>query len=136
MARGDIFNWELFENFKEAVSVSGLTLKKNDSYYSVEIPNTKRYIYCWTPMNKMQWFASEIESGEYDQALDSIKQNIQDFRLEIDSRDTKEDVASAYYREGGRRTLTVDEILNIIQELQDDRIVASKILIAEFIFSD
>jgi hypothetical protein len=128
-------NFQLFENFKAAAEQKGIEVKPGPSYYSIQFENG-RYIYCWTPLNKMWHLMNYYEGKEWDRALDHLKNNFSDFHLEIDSRGHKEGVAECFLREAWNPDITVDEIANIIEILQDDVRLERRRLLANIEFSE
>ena len=112
-------NWQLFENFKQAASQCGLEVKPGKSYYSITLPNG-RYIWCWTPLNKMWSLAKYYDREQWDMALNHLKDNFSDFHLEIDSRGHQDGVAECFYKECWNPDLSIQDIVKILEILQDD----------------
>lgn len=112
-------NFQLFENFKQAAEQSGLEVVPGQSYYSINFPNG-RYIYCWTPLNKMWHLLNYYEDQNWDRAIKHLKDNFSDFHLEIDSRGHQDGIMECFYEESWNPDLTVQDLTKIFEILQDD----------------
>jgi hypothetical protein len=121
-------NFQLFNNFKEAAQKCNLEVKSGPGHYTIRLENG-RYIYCWTPLNKMFALYNYYEKKEWDRALDYLKDNFDDFHLEFGG-DTIEDmnvVCEAFITEGYDKNITVNKIIECIEILQDDEKLNQKL---------
>lgn len=124
-----MLNFQLFENFKEAARQCNIEVKSNESYYSIRLEN-KRYIFCWTPLNKLRGVIDDIEDKNYDQALNRLKDNFSDFHLEIGGNDVNDMniVCEAFIAEQWNKDLTVNQIISIIETMKDDNKLQQKLM--------
>ena len=128
-------NWQLFENFKQAAEQCGFEVKPGQSYYSVTLPNG-RYIWCWTPLNKVWHLMNYYEGEEWDRALSHLKDNFSDFHLEIDSRGHQDDIMECFRKEAWNPDLTVQDIVKIFEILQDDNRLERRRLLAKIEYEE
>ena len=123
-------NFKLFNNFKQAAEKCNMTVIPGPGYHSIKLANG-RYIFCWTPLNKMFSLYNYYEDKQWDRALDHLKDNFSDFHLEIGG-DTIEDmnvVCEAFCDFNGfNDDITVDEIVNVIDILSDDEKLNQKLM--------
>jgi phytoene dehydrogenase-like protein len=120
-------NFELFENFKEAASKCDLEVKPGSGYHSIKLPNG-RYIFCWTPLNKMFHLYNYYENKEWDRALNHLRDNFDDFHLEVGGDDIEDMnlVGECFWDVNS--DLSVDQIVNIIETLADDEKLNQKLV--------
>ena len=83
-------NFQLFDNFKEAALRCDLEVIPGKGYHTIRLPNG-RYIFCWTPLNKIWELFNYYEKQQWDRALNNLRQNFSDFHLEFGG-DTIEDM--------------------------------------------
>jgi hypothetical protein len=76
------WNYQLFENFKDAAAKLHLTVTPGWSYYKLNVPKGFN-AYCWTPLNKMNQLLNYYPHNP-DRMLDHIRNNQDDFHLEFD----------------------------------------------------
>ncbi len=123
-------NFQLFDNFKEAALRCDLEVIPGKGYHTIRLPNG-RYIFCWTPLNKIWELFNYYDKQQWDRALNNLRQNFHDFHLEFGG-DTIEDmnvVCECFLEESYKnRDLTVDEIVNIINIMNDDKLVEQKLM--------
>lgn len=89
------YNWQLWDNFEQAVQDLGLQLHSQDGgCVYVQVPEVVRrrfYVICWTPLNKLRGVMRDYEPGNilgrWDLRLRDLRQNHADFHLEFDAKD-------------------------------------------------
>jgi hypothetical protein len=128
-------NYELFKNFKEAALQCNVEVIPGPHYYKI-VFESGRYIYCWTPLNKLWSLVDDYyEDKQWDMALDFLKDNFSDFHLEVgNNRDLKDmnfiskfycdfssqQVVPSKFSKLSPNTLTVSKIAELINILQDE----------------
>jgi hypothetical protein len=120
-------NYELFKNFKEAALQCNVEVIAGPHYYKI-VFESGRYIYCWTPLNKLWSLVDNYyEDKQWDMALDFLKDNFSDFHLEVgNNRDLKDmNFISKFYcnfssQHKHTHTLTVSQIAELINILKDE----------------
>lgn len=120
-------NFELFENFKEAARKCDLVVKPGPGYHSVKLSNG-RYIFCWTPINKMFSLYNYYQNKEWDRALDHLRDNFADFHLEVGGDDIDDMILVGECFWDIKSDLSVDQIVNIIETLADDEKLNQKLV--------
>lgn len=128
-------NFQLFNNFKQAAQECGFEVIPGKNYYAVNLPN-KRYIWCWTPLNKMWDLMNYYDNKDWDRALNHLKNNFSDFHLEIDSIGHCEDIMECFIKEISNPNITVKEIKNIFEILQDDQRLERRRLLSTIEYSE
>ena len=114
-------NFQLFDNFKAAAEQCNLDVIPGKGYYTIRLHNG-RYIFCWTPLNKIWGIHKYYEKGEWDRALNDLKDNFADFHLEFGG-DTLEDmnaVCDCFWQQTYNRDITVSELVEIIEIMSDE----------------
>jgi len=119
-------NFQLFKNFREAAKICNIPVTTHPGYYSISIPNTNRYIYCWTPLNKLPTVFDAMERNNTDEALQYLEEWC-NFHLEIDSTGHMENVMEAFL-DANTTNASVEEIIDIIKALQDDKKIEEKLI--------
>jgi phytoene dehydrogenase-like protein len=115
-----LLNFKLFKNFKEAARKCDLEVKPGSGYYTIKLPNG-RYIYCWTPLNKMFSLYNYYEDKEWDRALKYMEDNFDDFHLEFGGDSIKEmNLVCEAFCDVNDKNLSVQEIVDFIETLKDD----------------
>ena len=115
-------NFQLFDNFKEAAKRCNLDVIPGQGYYTIKLPNG-RYIFCWTPLNKMWQLYNYYEKKEWDRAIKYLKDNFADFHLEFGGDDPYDMnlVCEAFmYEQSFHKDMSVDQLVECIDILQDD----------------
>jgi hypothetical protein len=123
-------NFQLFDNFKEAARKCNLEVKPGSGYHTIKLSNG-RYIFCWTPLNKMFSLYNYYENKEWDRALKHLKDNFSDFHLEFGGDDLEDMnlVCEAFmYEQSFHENMTVDQIINCIEILKDDEKLEKKLM--------
>lgn len=123
-------NFQLFYNFCEAARRCDLDVIPGSGYHTIKLPNG-RYIFCWTPLNKMFELYNYYENKEWDRALDHLKNNFSDFHLEFGGDDIEDMnlVFEAFSYEGSfYADMTVDQIVNCIEIMKDDEKLEQKLI--------
>jgi hypothetical protein len=118
-------NFELFKNFKEAAQRCNLEVIPGHNFYRIDIPNSKKYIFCWTPINKLFMVTDQLEMKNYDEALNEFSKL--NFHLEIDSHGHQENVMEAFI-DVDSYNASVDEIVNVIKTLQNDEAIQKRLI--------
>jgi len=114
-------NFQLFDNFCEAAKKCNLEVMPGKGHHTIKLPNG-RYIFCWTPLNKMFQLYNYYENKEWDRALKHLKDNFSDFHLEVggDSIEDMNIVTECFWDVTYVDDITTDQIVNIIEILSDD----------------
>ena len=114
-------NFQLFDNFCEAAKRCNLEVMPGKGHHTIKLSNG-RYIYCWTPLNKMWQLYNYYEKKEWDRALKHLKDNFSDFHLEVggDSIEDMNIVTECFWDVTYVDDITTDQIVNIIEILSDD----------------
>lgn len=123
-------NFQLFDNFKEAAKKCNLEVKPGQGYYTIKLPNG-RYIFCWTPLNKMFQLYNYYENSEWDRAIKYLKDNFADFHLEFgaDSLADMNMVCEAFmYEQSFHKDMTVDQLVQCIEIMNDDKKLEQKLI--------
>jgi len=123
-------NFQLFDNFCEAARKCNLEVIPGSGYHTIKLPNG-RYIFCWTPLNKMFQLYKYYEKKEWDRALDHLKDNFSDFHLEFGGDDIEDMnlVFEAFSYEGSfYENMTVDQIVNCIEIMKNDEKLEQKLI--------
>lgn len=122
-------NYQLFENFKEAAYRCDLDVIPGKGYYTVRLPNG-RYIFCWTPLNKIWGLINYYDKQDWDGALRNLKDNFSDFHLEFggDSIEDMNLVCECFWQETYKKDITVDEIVDIINIMNDDNLLEQRLV--------
>lgn len=108
------WNYQLFENFKQAAEELNINVRPGWNYYSLDLPNGEVYAYCWTPLNKMRGLGDLTP----DEALRHIKDNQDDFHLEFDKYGCSE-TGLVFYNLLGKNS-SVEDIKSAIKLLLDE----------------
>lgn len=119
----EIMNFDLFNNFKEAAKQCNLEVIAGQSFYRINIPNTKRYIFCWTPLNKLFMVEDQIEMKNWDEALEQFSEL--NFHLEIDSYGHNERIMEAFI-DVDTHNATIEQIVDVIHTLQNDEAIEKR----------
>jgi hypothetical protein len=122
-------NFQLFDNFKIAAEKCNLEVKPGKGHYTIKLKNG-RYIYCWTPLNKMWELYNYYEDKEYDRALKYLKDNFSDFHLEFGGSNVEDMnlVFDALADLTWKDDITVDQIVDAIETLSDDEKLNQKLV--------
>jgi hypothetical protein len=114
-------NFQLFDNFCEAAKRCNLEVMPGKGHHTIKLSNG-RYIFCWTPLNKMWQLYNYYENKEWDRALKHLKDNFADFHLEVggDSIEDMNIVTECFWDVTYVDDITTDQIVNIIEILSDD----------------
>lgn len=76
------WNWALRDRFLEAGRLLNYKVECNWRYYKMSVPNGGVWCYLWHPLNKMDNLREEELTAE--RALDYIRNNQDDFHIELD----------------------------------------------------
>jgi hypothetical protein len=122
-------NFQLFDNFCEAAKKCNLDVIPGKGHHTIKLPNG-RYIFCWTPLNKMFQLYNYYEKKEWDRALNHLKDNFADFHLEIggDSVEDMNIVNECFWDITYVDDITVGQIIDIIEILSDDEKLNKKLV--------
>lgn len=123
-------NFQLFDNFCEAAKRCNLPVVPGKGHHTIKLHNG-RFIFCWTPLNKMWELYNYYEKQEWDRALDYLKDNFSDFHLEFggDSIEDMNVVCEAFIDESSfHSNMTVDDIVSCIEVLNDDEKLQKKLV--------
>jgi hypothetical protein len=122
-------NFQLFDNFCEAARKCNLEVTPGKGHHTIKLPNG-RYIFCWTPLNKMFQLYNYYEKKEWDRALKHLKDNFADFHLEIggDSVEDMNIVNECFWDITYVDDITVGQIIDIIEILSDDEKLNKKLV--------
>lgn len=114
-------NFQLFDNFCEAAKRCNLEVMPGKGHHTIKLSNG-RYIFCWTPLNKMWQLYNYYEKKEWDRALKHLKDNFSDFHLEVggDSIEDMNIVTECFWDMTYVNDITTEQIVNIIEILSDD----------------
>jgi hypothetical protein len=114
-------NFQLFDNFKEAALRCDLEVIPGKGYHTIRLPNG-RYIFCWTPLNKIWELFNYYEKQQWDRALNNLRDNFSDFHLEVggDSIEDMNLVNEVFWRVTFQNDITANEIVEIINIMNDD----------------
>ena len=114
-------NFQLFDNFCEAAKRCNLEVMPGKGHHTIKLSNG-RYIFCWTPLNKMWQLYNYYEKKEWDRALKHLKDNFSDFHLEVggDNIEDMNIVTECFWDVTYVDDITTDQIVNIIEILSDD----------------
>ena len=107
------WNFELFNNFKEAARQLNLEVESGWNYYSIKFDNKDIYAYCWTPLNKMRGLGELTP----DEALRHIKDNQDDFHLEFDTRNFSATMVFAEMFHKDYSLPTIKKALILLQDI-------------------
>ena len=127
--RMTMLNFQLFENFKEAAKKSNLPVIPGQGHHTIKLSNG-RYIYCWTPLNKMFQLYNYYEDKDWDRALKYLENNFSDFHLEVggDSVEDMNIVTECFWDVCWDKDITVNQIIEIIEILSDDEKINKKLV--------
>ena len=122
-------NFQLFDNFKEAALRCDLEVIPGKGYHTIRLPNG-RYIFCWTPLNKIWELFNYYEKQQWDRALKNLRDNFSDFHLEVggDSIEDMNLVNEVFWRVFFQNDITADEIVEIINIMNDDEQFEKKLV--------
>lgn len=123
-------NFQLFDNFCEAAKRCDLDVIPGKGHHTIKLPNG-RYIFCWTPLNKMFQLYNYYEKKEWDRAIKHLKDNFADFHLEFggDSIEDMNLVCEAFmYEQSFHKDMSVDQLVECIEILQDDTKLEKKLV--------
>ena len=122
-------NFQLFDNFKEAALRCDLEVIPGKGYHTIRLPNG-RYIFCWTPLNKIWELFNYYEKQQWDRALNNLRDNFSDFHLEVggDSIEDMNLVNEVFWRVFFQNDITADEIVEIINIMNDDEQFEKKLV--------
>ena len=122
-------NFQLFDNFKEAALRCDLEVIPGKGYHTIRLPNG-RYIFCWTPLNKIWELFNYYEKQQWDRALKNLRDNFSDFHLEVggDSVEDMNLVGEVFWKVTWQDDITADEIVEIINIMNDDEQFQKKLV--------
>ena len=106
------WNWALRDRYLQAARILGYAVECNWNYYKMQIPGDV-YCYLWHPLNKMRYLDLE---GSPDQALRHIKDNQDDFHIEIDRRGAP---GISYLFMELYEDPTIEQIVDCVREAHD-----------------
>ncbi len=124
-----MLNFQLFENFKLAAKKSNLQVIPGQGHHTIKLSNG-RYIYCWTPLNKMFELYNYYEDKQWNRALQYLEDNFSDFHLEVGGEDAEDMnmVNECFWDVTYDKDITVDQIVEIIDILSDDEKLNKKLI--------
>ena len=121
-------NFKLFDAFKEAAHKYDLEVKPGSGHHTIKLDNG-RYIYCWTPINKMFSLYNYYENKEWDRALEHMRDNFDDFHLEFGGESIEDmNLICEAFCDINDSKLTSQDIIDILNIMKDDSKVEQRVM--------